>query len=369
MNRNPFKFGEIVTGDYFAGRYREKELITAELSANHNVIICGPAQFGKTSIARKVMSELEKKGVITIYIDLERGYSPIRFIEIFLSELLRAAFRQTKDLRSFIDSLEPELKEKLKLKIESNDELIIDLQEDSNLEEMAAAVLELSEQTAVYKKRACVVCFDELSEGGNHTEKFRQQMIAAAKKHENVGYLLINLQAPTQQELNKQGITPIILEKIEERYFKGYIKTRFENTGFRITEEVIDELLTLSESHPHFTQMLCSKLWDQWYSGKIISGKSIIRAVDEILEINNEYYASLWKDLSLHQKNLLLAVAQGGGQKIFSQEFVGRFGLGSFSTVQKSLSRLLTKHIFERRDDSYIIRDIFFSQWLARKIY
>ncbi len=369
MTRNPFKFGEPVTGDYFAGRYRERELMISELTLGHNVIVFGPCQHGKTSIAKKVLSEIEKRGFMTLYLDLNRSYSPMRFVEIYLSELLRSGFRQTKDLRAFIEGLDPNLKEHLKLKIEGNDELILDLNEDSDYETIATTVLELGQQTALYKMKPCIVCIDEISEGGNHSDKFRDYFLEVAKRHDNVGYLFLSLNQPQDGLNSKNGFVTITLETIEERYFKGYIKTRFENTGFRINEEVIDELLTLTGSHPHFTQMICSRLWDQWYGGKVISSKSIARAVEEILEINSEYYTSLWQDLSLHQKSLLLAVAQGGGQKIFSQDFVGRFGLGSFSTVQKSLRRLLAKHLLERRGDEYMIRDIFFSQWLAKNMF
>ncbi len=369
MTRNPFKFGEAVTGDFFAGRYRERELMISELTQGHNVIVYGPRQHGKTSIAKKVLSEIEKRGFITLYLDLERGYSPMRFVEIYLSELLRSGFRQTKDLRAFIDGLDANLKEHLKLKIEGSDELILDLNEDSDYETIAMTVMELGQQTAVYKMKPCIVCIDEISEGGNHSDKFRKYLFEAAKRHDNVGYLYLSLNQSQEGPAGKNDFVQITLENIEERYFKGYIKTRFENTGFRINEDVIDEILAMTGSHPHFTQMICSRLWDQWYGGKVISSKSVVRAVDETLEINCEYYAYLWQDLSLHQKSLLLAVAQGGGQKIFSQDFVGRFGLGSFSTVQKSLRRLLAKHILERRGDEYVIRDIFFAQWLAKNMF
>ena len=81
-----------------------------ELSNLKNIFLVGQPQYGKSSLAMKVMSELEHRGVMTVYIDLERAYSPTRFIEIYLAELLRAAFRQPKELRMFIQELDPEFK-------------------------------------------------------------------------------------------------------------------------------------------------------------------------------------------------------------------------------------------------------------------
>ncbi|MCK5242924.1 orc1/cdc6 family replication initiation protein [bacterium] len=366
MTQNPFQYGVAVSGDFFTDRYREREFLISELSLAHNVILSGPPQYGKSSLARKVMNELEHRGVMTVYVDLERAYSPTRFIEIYLAELLRAAFRQPKDLRAFIQELDPELKKNLPFKLEQNDELILDLDEESNLETIASSVLELAQHTVNYKKRACVVCFDEISRGGNLSEATRKRLLEVAGEHEGVAYLLVSLD-DKRHKANK-NFMHWGLEKIEARYLKAYIKTRFENTGFRIVESIIDEIFEISEGNSNFTQMICRQLWNQGHTGKVVTNKNLAQAIEGILEVHSEYYTGLWVDLSLHQKNLILAICKGGGQKIFSQDFVGRFGLGSFSTVQKSLNRLLTRQIIDRRGDHYYIRDMFFQRWMTRRI-
>ncbi|MCD4814328.1 ATP-binding protein [bacterium] len=366
MNRNPFRYGESVTGDFFTDRYREREYLISELSGLKNVIVYGPPQYGKSSLARKALSEMEHRGVITVYVDLERAYSPSRFIEIYLAELLRAAFRQPKELRTFIQELDPAIKQNLPLKLEENDELILDLEEGGDIESIANSVLELAQYTVNYKKRPCVVCFDEVTAGGNLSEKFRRRLREIAAEHEGVGYLLLSLKPAKKEELKAFGY--LTLEKIEERYMKAYIKTRFENTGFRIVEGIIDEILEVSGGHPNYTQLVCRQLWNQGHSGKIITNKNLAQAIEAILEVNAEYYSNIWSDLSLHQKNLIAAICQGGGQKIFSQDFVARFGLGSFSTVQKSLNRLLIRQVIDRQGDQYIVQDMFFQRWITRRM-
>ncbi len=366
MTRNPFRYGEAVGGDYFTDRYRERELLLSELANGHNVLLTSPPQFGKSSLARKVMSEFEHRGVMSVYIDLERAYSPTRFIEIYLAELLRAAFRQAKELRTLIQDLDPEVKRELLLKVENNDELVLDLTEGANIDAMASAVMELAQHTVNYKKRPCVVCFDEVSSGGNLPAALRKRFFEVADNHAGVGYLLVSLD-PKQKNATRD-LVHLGLEKIEERYIKAFIKTRFENTGFRIVEPIIDEILEISNGHPHYTQMICRQLWNQGISGKVITNKNLAQAIETILEVNGEFFTALWVDLSLHQKNLLLAICRGGGQKIFSQDYVVRFGLGSFSTVQKSLNRLLSRQLLERQGETYVIRDMFFQRWLTRRM-
>jgi len=366
VRNNPFRCGEPVSGDFFSGRYRERELLLAELGAGHNVLLTGPRQFGKSSMAKKVMAEFERRGVMSVYIDLDRAFSPARFIEVYLSELLRSAFRQAKELRAFIEGLNHELKPHVILRVEQTGELVLDLSEESDMASLAGAVLNLAQHTVDYKNRPCILCFDEVSRGGNLPANLRKLIIEAAASHAGVSYFVIDLESDSRPKLPAYFHLP--LPKIEERYLKAHIKIRFENAGYRIPEKIIDEILDISEGHPHFTQMICRELWNQAHSSKIISSRDIAGTQEALLQAQSEYYTHLWRDFSLHQKNLLLAICRGGGNKIFSQNFVARYGLGSFSTVQKSLSRLSTEGIIERRKGNPGIRDMFFGRWITRRM-
>ncbi len=365
MIRNPFRFGEPVSGDFFTDRYREKETIMAELVQGHNVLLTAPRHIGKSSLARKVISEFERQGMMTVYIDFERAYSTPQFIEIYLAELLRTAFRQAKELQQFIETLSPEVKDILTLKLGKSGELTVDLSHTKNPTHVALALLNLAQSTAEYKRRFCIVCFDEITRG-YIPEDFRKGILAAARRHTQVGYLLVDLNQP--DKTLEEGFVHIVLENIEERYLKAYIKTRFENTGFRIEEAVMDELLQLSQGHAHYAQMICRELWNLGHTSKTVTTRNLPHALESILETHTSFYTSLWREFSPHQKNLLLAITMSGGRKVFSQEFVGRHHLGGFSTVQKSLNRLLEMKVLERTAEGYVLSDLFFKQWLTRRM-
>ncbi len=366
MIPNPFRYGEAVSNDFFTDRYRERELLVSELMVGHNVLLTGPRYSGKSSLARRVMAEFERRGNITVYVDFDYAYSLPRFMEVFLAELLRSAFRQTKELHSFVDILKEDIKKLLVLKIDKNGELSIDLTRAHDHTAVAQALLELSQLTSEYKKRPCIVCLDEITAGGNLPDELRQSIKIIARAHTRVGYLLISLEPYPEKDL--AGFVHLPLAKIEERYLKAFIKTRFENTGYRIEEAVIDEILRLSRGHPHFTQLICRELWNLGHTSKVISVKNLTHTLEAILETHAVFYTFLWRDLSLHQKNLLRAVASAGGKKIFSKDYLLQHNLGSFSTVQKSLGRLLAMQILEKSDDAYAIQDVFFQHWLNRRM-
>lgn len=366
MTKNPFRCGEPVAGDDFTGRYRERELLQSALFSGRKVLLTAPRFYGRSSLARRVMSEFERQGVITVYIDFERAFSLMRFIEQYLAELLRSAFRQPKDLQSFIESLPAEYHKLPALKITATGELQVDLKHTPDPQAAGALVLELAHLTSEFRKRPCVVCFDEASESGCAPEELRNRLRETARARNSVGYLVVDEEPGKSKD--REGFVHLPLGLIEERYLRAFIKTRFENTGYRVDENVLNDIMKLSGAHAHYAQMLCRELWNLGVNGKVITSKQVMHAADALLETQAGFYISRWLELSPHQKSLLLAICQSGGKKIFSQAFVSRHGLGGFSTVQKSLGRLAAMRVLERCDQCYHVQDPFFRQWILRRM-
>jgi uncharacterized protein len=366
MLRNPFRFGEPVGEDHFTDRYREREVLLSELTAGHNVLLTAPRAHGRTSLARKVLADCERQGLLTLYLDSDRAYSLPRLIENYLSELLRGAFRQPKDLQAFLESLAPEFRQRLSFSVSGGGELTVDLSRHSEPPAILPLLFELARLTSEYRKRTCVVCFDEISDQGRVPEAWRSALLAAARAQTRVGYLLIDL-APSAYA-KREHFLHLPLGRIEERYFKPFIKTRFENTGFRVEDAVLSEILKLTGGHPNATQLLCRELWNQGGSGKLMTVKHLQQALEATLETQAGHYMALWRDLSVHQKNLLVAIANGGGKRIFSQRYVTDHHLGTFSTVQKSLNRLLETQVVARRTEGYELQDLFLQTWLKRRV-
>lgn len=315
MISNPFRYGEAVGEDFFTGRYHEREILLSELCLGHNVLLTGPRFFGKSSLARKVMSEFERQGLITVYLDLERAYSVPKLIETYISEITRAAFRQPKDLRNFLETLPEALKGKLIQKNKHENRLSVSIQSAADPEGAVSDLLDFAQFTSEYKKRHCVICFDEITQDGNFPKTLRERIRQVARQHSRVGYLLVSIDPGSKKE--QEGFIHLPLAKIEERYLKAYIKTRFENTGYRIEEAVIDKIIELTGGQPNYTQMVCRELWNLGHNGKLVTIKNFAHTLDAVIETHSNHYTHLWRELSLHQKNLLLAICTGGGKKSF----------------------------------------------------
>jgi AAA+ ATPase superfamily predicted ATPase len=367
MIKNPFVFSEPALGDYFCDRYREREILLAELAVGRNIVLGGQKQGGKTSLARRILYELERKGFLALYVDFQFAYSPLRLVETYLRELIRTAFRQTKDLKSFIDFLPAELTQQFAFEILEHEELVFHGLDEKNIEDCLEPIFSLTLYAAAYKKRGAVVCFDGVDEAGHFSEASRKLFWDVSQLQPETGYLYLAKEKPVKKKLH--NFTEIHLAKLEDRYLRAYIKTRFENSGFQITEEGLDQVLSIASRKPNSVQMLCHHLWNLGLQEKSLLPQHIHQAVEHVLETQNAFYSWVWRALSMHQKNFLLALVQGGGQKIFSQEFVQTYGLGNFSTVQKSLNRLLEENILEREEETVVVRDPFFKRWIQKNLY
>src|SRR5260370_10055460 len=79
MQEPPFRFGQIVSDQYFVGRTAEIASLTADLRTATHVVLISPRRFGKTSLVLRVLRELERDDVLVAYVDLLRTPSKERF--------------------------------------------------------------------------------------------------------------------------------------------------------------------------------------------------------------------------------------------------------------------------------------------------
>src|SRR5437588_176173 len=87
MQEPPFRFGQVVSDQYFVGRAAEIASLTADLRSATNVVLISPRRFGKTSLVLRVLRELEREGVLVAYVDLLRTPSKERFASHFASAM------------------------------------------------------------------------------------------------------------------------------------------------------------------------------------------------------------------------------------------------------------------------------------------
>jgi len=86
---NPFVYGKVVRGKYFADREAEIAELVNDIASSQNVIVFSPRRYGKTSLILEVLDRVKAEGTLTFYLDLFKVTSQETFIAASAKEVAR----------------------------------------------------------------------------------------------------------------------------------------------------------------------------------------------------------------------------------------------------------------------------------------
>ncbi len=375
--QNPFKFGSVVTGHDFADRRRELVELIRELRDGQHLFLLSPRRYGKTSLILTLLDRLHGRGALVAYVDVFRTTTPAQLFELMAGTILRAAeSRPERLLRLAMDllgRLRPHVgadatgRPTLSLDIGTSSRSLLGLQEE---------VLALPERLAMNRKRRLVLAFDEFQEilrfPGAGLEK---AMRSHFQQHRHVSYLFAGSRQTALQDMAIRERSPFYkfgrvksLGPIPQEEFAPFLAARFRRGGLAVSPEVLDATLATADDVPYNVQRLCHQLWNL-RAGKAtrLTERDIGDALATILDQDSPYFSAAWERLSLHQRQVVQAIAKGGGRNMFSRDFLTTHRLGSHSSVQTSLRLLLKEQVLFKTNGEYRIADPFFREWIGTR--
>ena len=118
---NPFVYGKVVRGKYFADREAEIAELKNDIVSSQNVIVFSPRRYGKTSLILEVLDHVKVDGLLTCYIDLFKVTSQETFIAAYAREVARLQGGRIQTMLKKIRDLLPRLVPKVVMKGEKVD--------------------------------------------------------------------------------------------------------------------------------------------------------------------------------------------------------------------------------------------------------
>ena len=376
--QNPFRFGSVVSGEDFADRRRELAELGRELAGGQHVFLLSPRRYGKTSLILTLLGRLRGQGLLTAYVDVFRATTAAQLLDLTAQTVLRGVeSRPERVLRLAVDllgKLRPQVgtdsrgKPTLSLEIGNSPRSVLAVQEE---------VLALPEELAQKRKRRLVLVFDEFQEirrfPGAGLEK---AMRSHFQTHRHVSYLFAGSRESTLRDMASRERSPfykfgrmVTLGPISQQEFVPFLQVRFKRGGLRLTNEMGDAVLAAADDVPYNVQRLCHQLW-ALREGKAdrITERDIGDAIAGIVEQDAPHFSAGWDRLSLHQRQVLQAVARSGGRNVFAGAFLTTHRLGSHSSVQTSLRQLLKEQVLAKVSGEYRFADPFFREWVALRL-
>jgi len=377
--KNPFLYGDVVKGEYFTDREDEIKEIKLDLSSGQNILLFSPRRYGKTSLILKILDELKKEGFINVYVDLFRITSISTFIKVYTSAITQASATKLDEAIQFIKDHFPIIIPKVVIK--SSEPTKFELEFEStkrDLDKVLDDLYDLPQKVATKRKKRMIVVFDEFQEIAALNLPIERNLRAKIQHHDRVSYCFMGSKRHLLDELFLDKNRPLYclaksipLGKIPKEKFKTFIRLRFKSVGMSIKEELVEQILKITACHPYYTQQLCHEIFNICFSKKrvsIITAKDIELAKDKCILAQSYAYSTIWDGLAGRQKDLVLALALNPEANIYSQDFLSKYQLGTPATVQTAVKALEKKGLLERQNGNYSISDIFFVEWIKKKI-
>lgn len=377
--KNPFVYGDVVKGEYFTNREDEIKEIGLDLSSGQNIILFSPRRYGKTSLIFKVMGELKKEGFINVYVDLFRITSISTFIKVYTTAITQATATKLDEAVRFVKDHFPTIIPKVVIKPNAPTEFEFDFEASKkDLDKVLDDLYDLPQKVAIKRKKQMIVVFDEFQEIATLDLPIERNLRAKIQHHDKTTYCFMGSKRHLLDELFLDKNKPLYriakavpLGKIPAQKFKSFIHSRFKSVDMVIEENLIEQILEITACHPYYTQQLCHEIFNICFSKKAvptITSKEIKLAKDKCISAQSYAYSTIWDGLAGKQKDLVLALALNPESNIYSQEFLTKHELGAPATVQTAVRALEKKGLLDRQNGSYSVSDVFFTEWVKKKI-
>jgi hypothetical protein len=370
---NPFKYGGIVRGPYFADRTQEIAQLVREMTNLSRVFLVSPRRFGKTCLLSNLMDKLRGLGFATAYLDLN-AYPHVRSLAAGFTQVTSKALESNTEklirILSGLQRLRP------RVSVAHDGSLTGTVEVAAEEKEALPALLEgmhHAEQLARRKGKSLVIVIDEFSDllkyDGHTLEKALRSEI---QQHEHVGYIfsgseqsvMLSMTRDRRRAFYKLGRI-MALGPIDREPYRDFIYTWFQKGAYRVEPRVLEKVFELGRDVPHNIQRLCHTLWELAGESLEITHHLIEKAPTIIAQQDAPHFELLWQGASQPQRTLLIALSRKPDAKPFSREFQLTHGIGPSSSIKASLDSLTKKGIlFRSLEGTYQFSDTFMPYWI-----
>lgn len=371
--KNPFEYGGVVTGDAFCNREAEKTDLLKAIRNDEKLFVFSERRFGKTSLVRSVIAKLPHKDTVSAYVDLWPTDDESSFVTALAKAITSSMTTSVEKLLTTAKELFSSLIPTITLNDEGKPELSFGFGRNVKIDQAIEEVLETADRIANKEKKNVVVVFDEFQQILQYeNDLVERKLRSVIQNHRKVAYIFLGSRRHLIQKMFMEKNRPLYragghypLGPISEKDWTPFIRNHFRTTERLISDDLIHSIYTRTQGHPFYTQHLCHAVWELCDRKAKVTPKMLDDATQLLLERENYAYTTLWESLAVNQRKFLKGLASEAGKvQPFSSEFIGQYGLGSGSNVQRAVDSLIEKDVIDRDNGSFLISDRFFRLWV-----
>lgn len=370
--KKPFIYGELAENENFIDRVEDRKQLKTFLCNGINVTIISPRRWGKSSLVKATMKEIEAEhsNTVACFIDAFRLNGETEFYNAFASAVVNgvaSSFDKGMELiRSYFKNISAQFKIKGPfIDVEVN---LQQKESPTNVE----ALLNLPQKLAEEKGIHIIVCIDEFQKLAEFPEwKSMEGMLRSVwQQQQDVTYclygskrhMLMDIFTNSNKPFYRFGQT-LYLKKIDACYWIDYIVKTFRETGKEISEDNAAMICRIVDNHSWYVQQFCFFVWAA--TDTIATEEIIQRQLQAILDTNMPVFEAETDKLAPSQVSMLRAVAVGE-QRLNSAEIVKKYNLGGPQTITRNKTVLTRIDILEKQDGKLVFVDPLYELWFKR---
>lgn len=370
----PFMYGVAIDENYFIGRQKEQLRLAANMRAGISTILVAPRRFGKTSLVNRVSNEVVSDDIIVVKFDAFACRDEYEFYNKFAEAVLHQTSSKfdewIENARSFMERLMP----KISFSADATQEYSVSLGITPKTHR-PEDILDLPQKIAEKKHCRIVVCIDEFQQIGEMPDAVNiQKRLRSVWQHQSlVSYCLYGSKKHLMTALFQNRSYPfykfgdtIYLDAIGVEDWIPYLKSRYEENGFTLSEDMAREICKRVQQHPSYVQQLA---WITMLNTKdVVTVETIDSGLNDLLNDNDALYSQQTESLTKYQINFIKAILAGVEDGYASTKVRDEYDLGTASNITRIKTALIEKELIETDGRRCFITDPVLELWLRKKL-
>ena len=371
--KRAFVYGISVEGENFTDRVKETKRLKLNFENGINVILISPRRMGKSSIVKKVKSEITNPEIKVVYMDIYDCRSEYDFYNRFATVLMKETASKSEHIIENIKRFLVRLTPKISFSPEPMSDISLSLgitPQNYQPEE----ILQLPELIAKEQGKHIVVCIDEFQQIGEFTDSLTiQKRIRGVWQHQqNVSYCLFGSKKHLMTKLFQNRKMPfyqfgemMYLDKISTEDWVPFIQSRFEYQGKKISEKFARRICETVENLSSYVQQLAWNILAETH--KETTEQEFNIGVEALMTQCSGLFQEQLQGLTSYQINFIRAICNGVHSDFGSKAVLEEYNLGSKSNISRIKESLLDKELIETDADGVYLEDPVFKMWFKRE--
>lgn len=369
MNR-AFVYGMSVEGQNFTDRVNETKRLKMDFENGINVILISPRRMGKSSLVKKVKSEITDPTIKVIFMDIYDCRDEYDFYNRFASVLMKETATKSEQIIENIKRFLVRLTPKIAFSPEPLSEISLSLgitPQNYQPEE----ILQLPELIAKEQDIHIIICIDEFQEIGEFSNSLTvQKRLRGIWQHQrNVSYCLFGSKRHLMTKLFQNRKMPfyqfgemMYLSPIPTTEWVTFICSRFASQGKHISEALAQRICETVENHSSYVQQLAwNVLAETDYEA---NEQNFENGVQALLAQCSALFEQQLQGLTSYQMNFIRAICNGVNTDFGSKAILEEYKLGSKSNITRIKTSLQDRELIEITQNGIFLEDPVFKLWM-----